>query len=281
MKKSSFVIIFRWLFVLYFIINVSFANADMQKKKLQFLKTDANVRFGIWGKKPDKPAPTLFILSATIEESLGDSYFRQCGNILADKGYLCVSLDLPCHGLEKKPHEPSNLAGWRNRIEHNKPFIAEFNARAVDVLNYLVTEGYTNSEKVAVCGTSRGGFLALHFAAIEPRIKCVAAFAPVVDLGTLRDFKGLEQRPNVLSLGLTNIADKLVGRDIWLVIGDQDTAVDTDKVIGFARKVSDLSCKKSRIELHVMPEPRGHTTPAGAAEQAAIWIDKRLAHSKK
>ncbi len=75
------------------------------------LQTDTGVEYGIWGDKSATPAPTLFVLSGTIEETLGDPYFRQSGNILAEEGYLCVSVDLPCHGRQRKPDEPNGLDG--------------------------------------------------------------------------------------------------------------------------------------------------------------------------
>jgi dienelactone hydrolase len=239
---------------------------------MQILKTATGVRFGVLGVKPAKPAPAIFIFSSTIEESLGDVYFRQCGDILVTKGYLCVALDLPCHGLDKRHDEPFGLEGWRYRIDHNEPVIAEFTDRVSDVLSCLIDEGYTDCEKVAVCGTSRGGFLAAHVAAADSRIKCVAMFAPVVDIAMLQEFKNFKPRDVIPSAALVNVNDKLVGRDIWIVIGDQDTRVDTDSVIAFARAVSRVSGEKSRIELHVMPEPRGHTVPERSAQHAAAWI---------
>ena len=33
---------------------------------------------------------------------------------------------------------------------------------------------------------------------------------------------------------------------------------------------------ENRVELHVVPEPRGHTTPDGAIDQAAEWIRRQL-----
>ncbi|MFH1918597.1 MAG: alpha/beta fold hydrolase [Planctomycetota bacterium] len=242
-------------------------------------KTESGVTFGIWGDPSNSPAPTLFVLASTIQETLGQAYFRQSGNVLAEQGYLLVSLDLPCHGQETRADEPQGLEGWRARSERNEDFVAETSARLTQVLDHLIAAGYTDGKKVAACGTSRGGFLALHFAASDPRVRCVAAFAPVTDLGVLREFQGVAQLPLVRSAALSNQAEKLAGRAIWLVIGDQDERVGTDHTIALARRVTAASIKErlpSRIELHVMPEPRGHTTPSGAAEQAAAWINRQL-----
>ncbi len=64
-----------------------------------------------------------------------------------------------------------------------------------------------------------------------------------------------------------------------MVIGDQDARVGTDRAIVLADRITeaagDLPTGSGSIELHVWPEPRGHTTPAGAAERAALWISEQ------
>ncbi|MFC1596521.1 alpha/beta hydrolase family protein [Planctomycetota bacterium] len=248
-------------------------------RAVRVLQTEGGVRFGIWGEKSDEPGPTLFVLASTIEETLGDTYYRQSGSALAEWGYLSVSVDLPCHGLQQRPDEPGGLGGWRARSERNEDFVAESNARLREVLDHLIRAGYTDAERVAACGTSRGGFLALHFAASDSRVKCVAAFAPVTELGALREFEGATEHPLVGKLALANQAEKLAGRAVWLVIGDQDERVGTDHTISLARRITAASLASrvpSRVELHVMPEPRGHTTPSGAAQRAAEWIRRQI-----
>jgi len=253
--------------------------AEEDSRAVRVLRTESGVRFGIWADNSDRPAPTLFVLSGTIEETLGDAYYRQSGSALAEWGYLSVSVDLPCHGQEKRPDEPGGLGGWRARSERNDDFVAESNARLRQVLDHLIEAGYTDADKVASCGTSRGGFLALHFAASDPRVKCAAAFAPVTELGALREFEGATEHPLVGKLALAKQAEKLAGRAVWLVIGDQDERVGTDHTIALARRITAASLARrirSRVELHVMAEPRGHTTPTGAAERAAAWIRRQI-----
>ncbi|MBM4049511.1 MAG: hypothetical protein FJ279_30820, partial [Planctomycetes bacterium] len=55
---------------------------------LCLMTMDTGVRFGVWGKNPRLPAPTLFVFAGTIEQSLGHAYYRQCGNDLAEQGFL-------------------------------------------------------------------------------------------------------------------------------------------------------------------------------------------------
>jgi len=259
--------------------------AQTEANKVQILKTDTGMRFGLTGKKSSQPAPTLVILSGTIEDALTGVFeddssgvkLRICdNNTLAQNGFIYVSLDLPCHGLERRDNEMQGLDGWRYRIEHGENFIPEFNARLNKMLDYLIKEGYSDPEKIALLGISRGGFLAMHFISNESRVKCTVAIAPVVDLGTLREFKGLEQNSMVTSIALSNYAGKLSGKAILITIGDQDARVDTDKVIAFARSVSQASGKESHIELRVMPEPRGHYSSWEEVEQSAVWLTKEL-----
>ena len=242
--------------------------------KLQTLKTTEGVEFGIWGRIGNTLQPTLIVLASTVEDTLSDPYFRQCGNQLAgESGWLCVSIDLPCHGSRRRDGEPGGLTGWSSRVENGEDFVKAFNRRLSRVLDYLILHGYSDPKRLAACGTSRGGFLAVHFAAADKRVGCVAAFAPVTDLAKLREFKGIEDNALTQKLSLANHAVRLDKRSVWIVIGDQDQRVSTDAAIGLARQLTAAKCV---VVLHVMPEPRGHTTPKGAPAMAARWIRSRF-----
>ena len=252
----------------------SFAD-EAPPRKVQTLKTPSGVAYGIWGEKPAAPAPTLIILAGTIEGTLGETYYRRAGNILAEQGFLCVSIDLPCHGAQVNVGEPPQLSGWCYRAEHGDDFVAEFSKRLSGVLDDLIAQGYTDPERIAICGTSRGGFMSLQFAAHEPRVRCVAAYSPVTDLAALREFKGAEANAMVQSLDVRQQADKLAGRPVWIIIGDQDERVSTDSAIDLARRITRASLAQkltSQVDLHVIAEPRGHTTPNGAVEGSAAWL---------
>lgn len=241
--------------------------------------TADGVEYGIWSRGQTGPAPTLFVLASTIDNTLGEAYYRQAGNGLAEEGFISVSIDLPCHGSQRRPDEPDGLAGWSHRAANGEDFIATNNQRLKSVLDDLIARKVTDPNKIAACGTSRGGFSALHFAAAEPRVKCVAAFCPVADLASLTEFKGREELPVVKQLALAKHADQLAGRPVWLIIGDRDARVDTDKTIELARLITAASLKQNlpaKTDLHVLAEPKGHTTPAGAATEAATWILKQF-----
>jgi len=243
------------------------------------LSTPTGVRFGIWGTKVRYPAPTLFVFSSTIEESLGNPYYRQCGNALAEQEFLCVSLDLPGHGLEQHTDEPEGIAAWRFRSDQAEDFVAPFTRQVQNAVDYLIEAGYTDPDRIAACGTSRGGFMALQATAAEPRIRATAAFAPVTNLAKLREYYGATNQYQIKTLSLYSKAEQLAGRSLWLIIGDRDQRVGTDDTIAFARRVSALSLDQSKpadVTLIVQPEPKGHTTPAGSPALAAKWIAEKL-----
>lgn len=243
------------------------------------INTVAGVEYGVWNRTGDQPAPVLFVLAGTIESTLGSAYFRQCGNELAEHGWVSVSIDIPCHGKQVRDGEPSGLGGWSYRLAKGEDIVAEFNTRLSKVLDHLIKTGVADPDRIAVCGTSRGGFLALHFAAHDRRVNCAAAFAPVTDPRVVNEFVANAKKPLVAQANLENHAEKLAGRPVWIVIGDQDKRVGTDRAEALAAKLEAVSRAKkldSRVELHVMPEPRGHTTPKGSSKRAAAWIYRQI-----
>jgi dienelactone hydrolase len=177
-----------------------------------------------------------------------------------------------------RPGRAAGLTGWATRLRKDENPVGAFTKQASAVLDYLIAEGYTDREKVAVCGTSRGGFMAVHFTAAEPRVRCVAAFAPVTELSALSEFAGMEKHAGTIALDLRRQADKLAGRPIWMCIGNLDERVDTDRAIAFSRaavKASAEAQKRSLFELHVMTSV-GHTIHPTAHDEAAAWVAAQL-----
>jgi dienelactone hydrolase len=261
-------------------LGLSLMPATATETPVKLMETTTGVQFGVWGAESAESAPTLFILANSIEGTLGDPYFRQSGNQLAEQGYLCVTIDIPGHGEQHRADEPEGLAGWRHRLDHDENLVTETNRRLSEVLDFLIATGRTDPTKVAACGTSRGGFLAMQFTAAEPRVKCVAAFAPVTDLLALREFHGAEDNALVNSLSVIKQADQLANRAVWIIMGDRDERVGTDHAVALARAITASALAQGlnpAVELHVLPEPKGHTTPQGAPAQAATWIAAQLA----
>ncbi len=247
---------------------------------LRTMETPGGITLGVWGPATMQgPSPTLIVLATDIESTLDAAYYRQCGNALARHGYLCVSIDLPCHGRQRREGEPEGLVGWSYRVSQNEDFVAENNQRLAEVLDFLIHAQLTDPQRIAACGTSRGGFLAMHFAAYDKRVKCVAGFSPVTDLGALREFAEQSEHALVKSVNLMAHADRLADRPLWICIGDHDERVGTDLAIRFARQLSAVAGNRSLpsgVDLHVLPEPGGHRTPERAPDLAADWILRQL-----
>jgi dipeptidyl aminopeptidase/acylaminoacyl peptidase len=160
--------------------------------------------------------------------------------------------------------------------------VAAFTKKSTEVLDYLIKEDYTAPDRVAVCGTSRGGFMALHWTAADPRVGCAVAFAPVSDLLVLTEFRGMDKHAGTRSLALIEHARKLAGRPVWLCIGNNDERVGTDHLIAFARKVVAVSTaekKPAPVELHVMPTA-GHRIHDTAHDEAAAWLSRQWKMSR-
>lgn len=243
---------------------------------LQILNTPGHIWFGMIGTKGAKPLPTLFFLGSGVEESLTEPQYLEAQEQLGS-GVLFVTIDLPGHGLQKRPTEPGSLGAWRFRLDHGEDLVSDVARRGTEVLEYLIKERYTDPARVAVFGTSRGGFMAFHFAAAEPRIRNIAGFAPVTDLLALSEFAGMvnDQRARVLD------ANRLVGiladRGIWLIIGSTDHRVGTGHTIEFAQRlVEEAEARgiRSAVQLHVEPTA-GHRVPDGCYAQAARWLQKQ------
>jgi len=249
-----------------------------EPETVEILKTPGGVRFGVMGAKPAAPSPTLFVFANDLIGTLRKDEFNKVGKLLSKEGFLSVALDMPCHGEEVRQGEPAGLEGWVARLRSEDEFIPTFTKNASSVLDHLIAEGYTDRDRVALCGTSRGGFIALHFAAAEPRIRCVAAFAPVTDLVGIREFDGLQNHAPTKALALARHAGKLAGRPIWICIGNNDERVDTDRAIAFTREVVKASVAQKKpplVELHVMTSA-GHTIHPTAHDEAAAWFSKQF-----
>src|SRR5438105_4889148 len=148
------------------------------------LVTPGGVPFGIVGEKGASPKSTLIIFANTIERSLEDSDFNRMGALLRQRrGFILVALDMPSHGQDQRPGEPKGgLAGWRERLTRGEDVVAAFVPKVTAVLDFLIADGTTDPSKVGVCGNSRGGFMALQFAAVDSRVKWAVAFSPVTDV---------------------------------------------------------------------------------------------------
>ena len=220
---------------------------------MRSLKTGDGTRFGVFSEQPAVPAATLFIFASSIDEMGNDPkrYYTQTGHDLAKDGWVYVVLDIPCHGDDHKDGEPAALMGWAHRVKAGQDLMGPFVKRCSTVLDHLIAEGYTDPNRVAASGTSRGGFCALHFAAGEPRVRAVTGVAPVTNPLALSEFAGVTEE-QAKSINIDSLTDRLAGRIVWLSIGNDDARVSTDDCVRLARKLV-AATRKLKPEMKVAP----------------------------
>ena len=247
-------------------------------REIEVHRTSDDVRYGVIRDPGQRlPAPTLMVFAHGIEEMRKQPVYTEVARILAAKGWISVVVDPPCHGEDTRDGEPAQLDGWRHRLEAREKFVATFTAKASSVLDQLIQDGIADPRRLAACGTSRGGFLAYHFAAADPRIKAVAGISPVTRLTALREFSTTTHRDEAEQLNVTNLAPTLAGRAVWLSIGNNDARVNTDDAIEFTRAVVRASARPELpnavipVELLVAPTP-GHSKIDQAHELLAVWF---------
>ena len=255
-----------------------FGAATQARAGITRLATPDGTRFAIVGTKGPAPAPALLIFAGSIEQTLDPTFYPLANRLKDERGFLLITLDLPCHGADRRDGEPASIAGWRTRIDKQEHVIPTFVAKVSSVLDFLVSERYADPARIFAAGTSRGGFLAFHVAAADARVKAVVAFAPVTDLLVLAEFAGVSNPAAVQALGAASLAPRLAGRPIWMCIGNYDTRVGTDSAVLFMRKVVESSVaagKHPDIELLIQPS-EGHSIAADSHDKAAAWLASRF-----
>jgi len=236
------------------------------------LKTHAGTTYYMLPAPADGPLPTLLLFAMGGGDTLVTEPYCDVGRLLTGRGWNVVSLDLPCHGDDAPADEVNALTCWATRIGNGEDIAAEFTARVNDVVAHIVDVGIADPQRIAVAGTSRGGFMAFHAAAANPTIRAVAAFAPVTDLIALSEFAGLDDNDLVKRLALKQRANAFVSKLTWITIGNSDERVGTDRVIEFSRSITSVRGDgPAQTTLLVLPAP-GHTSLPEWHDWAAGWL---------
>jgi alpha-beta hydrolase superfamily lysophospholipase len=223
-------------------------------------------------------APTLLLLAMAGKETLSAELYGRVGRLLHAQGWNVISLDLPCHGDDCSPGAPAQIAGWVARIAAGEDIVAAFQQRVNDVVEHLVATGVADPRRLAAAGTSRGGYLACQAAAGNPRIRAVAAFSPVTDLLALTEFAGQQDNPLTRRLALMHAVPQLADRAAWIIIGNADTRVDTDKAVALARALvaAGQSLPAGRDVTLCLQPVSGHRSCPEWHDAAATWLQQRV-----
>ena len=92
---------------------------------------------------------------------------------------------------------------------------------------HCIAQGLAAPGRIAVCGTSRGGYMALRLLAADDRIAVGAGFAPVTDWRDLSEFEQDRTRDDVAALRLSDHAEALASRAVFMAISNHDERVNT------------------------------------------------------
>ena len=249
-------------------------NRERAAVQIQAEKTAMGIAYDHLPFPAGAPAPTLLLLASTGFHTLSVEPYCRIGRLLYAQGWNVVSLDLPCHGADRREGEPEELAGWATRIRQGEDIVDVFQHRVNAVVKHLVDTGTADPSRLAVAGTSRGGFLAFHAAIANPTFCAVVAFSPVTDLIALSEFAGQAANPLVQRLALINGVGPLADRAIWIMIGHADERVDTRKAVAFAVALTATRQKLNpgcEITLRLMTTP-GHQSLPEWHDEAAAWV---------
>lgn len=243
-------------------------------------RTRKGTEYGVLGLWPDQP--TRVILSVGNIDDLKTPYFTQAAIYLRKLGYMVVSIDMPSHASQIiDPVNDLGLDGWAWRLRNGMNFVDEHNKRMHDVVNTLIGTGRTRAGMMVVQGTSRGGFLAFHYAMYDDRVVCVSGYSPITDLVATQWFAPIADNPLVQQLNVTNpdrIAD-ILGIPVFIVIGDRDGVVSNRAAYAWSQSLSDASRNAGvprEYAFHQLSEPVGHTVPKGGQLLGAAWVLKVL-----
>jgi len=220
------------------------------------MKSPAGFRYAVTGGVPAAPAATLILLGGSMDDIIIQDTFERIAQPWRKAGGVIVTLDSPSHGAEQPADEKNSLRDWRRRLVAGDNFVPTFTARLRSLLDQLIRDRYADPARVAAAGISRGGFLALHFAAVEPRVRVIGAFTFVSELTTLVEFNGAEQVPLVRSLAAAHLVDRLSDRKLFGIIGSTDYRAGTARAVEFFTRLAETTVAQGRppnAELRIVP----------------------------
>src|SRR5690606_36297904 len=103
-----------------------------------------------------------------------------------ENGHRAASFDLPSHG-DRVGAQRSGIDGFRDAFVAGNDVFAGFVAEGKAVIDECIKRGIATPGRIAVGGTSRGGYMSLRLLAGDDRIVAGAGFAPVTDWRDLRE----------------------------------------------------------------------------------------------
>lgn len=228
----------------------------------------------------DGPLPALFYFALSGEESLILDPYNQPIAHLIDAPIRKISFTLPFHGEGYVNSQTMHL--WAEELNNNPSFLSVFYHKVLGAIEYLVEREIIDPNKMAVAGLSRGGFIATHIAALEPRIHTILGFAPLTSFDRMSEFKDIEMPEHIKKLALINLVDQLVCKEVRFYVGNRDLRVGTGACFSFIEALTEASAQKgvrsAPVSLFIYPSigHKGHGTPPHIFADGAEWAKSRL-----
>lgn len=223
----------------------------------------------------DGVLPAFFYFALSGEDSLHLDPYNQPIAFLKDAPLRCFSFTIPFHGPGFDNNKAIDL--WRDEFLKNPQFLDHFFQKCISNIDYLIKQGIVDEEKIAVGGLSRGGFVATHLAARDPRIKYVLGFAPVTKLSFLEELQDAGH-----GWDLIDQVHQLMHVRLRYYIGNRDLRVSTRACFDFIEKLTDTTFhhghRSPTIELIISPSVgfKGHGTLPHTFKDGIEWLKKQL-----
>ncbi|WP_414660644.1 alpha/beta hydrolase family protein [Horticoccus sp. 23ND18S-11] len=217
----------------------------------------------------------LLNLSGDRQSSLKDGSLGEPARVFLSEGHRVATFDLPAHG-ERIDRRGSGIDGLRERfIAGDDPFALVI-ADGKAVIDELLRRGLMETGRVLVCGVSRAGYCAIRLAAADARISSVAALAPVTDWRELREFAAVKDRADVAALTLDHFVEPLVGRRLYVTIGNADIRVSTAACTRFVFALNAAEQRRaltsSQLRYDLVDDTVGHALATRWRQEGARFL---------
>lgn len=226
--------------------------------------------------------PALLLTFATERnQSLADRPYRLTADYFLSKGHRAASFDLPAHG-DRVDRFGGQIAGFRNAFVAGVDPFAMFVKDGAAVIDECIKRGLVKPGRIAVAGTSRGGYMALRLLASDDRITAGAGYAPVTDWRELAEFAADKTRDDVRDLQLVNFVEGMAGKHVYVAIGKTDTRVSTQRCQAFVESLSkanaDSGLPTTLVDFQLTSDT-GHSLSDSWYERGRKWLLDRIAPS--
>lgn len=220
--------------------------------------------------------PALIYFALTGEESLALDPFNQPVIALEGHPIRIFSWTLPYHGKGLNPRDA--MGQWLQAAAGGEDLVGDFVRESCAIIDELVKRQVVDPTRLAAGGLSRGGFMATHLAAADPRIGWVVGFSPLTTFFSIQGGEAYLDHPLIASYALLSKVDALVDRKLIYYIGNHDTRVGTERCFDFIQSLTNRAYERGNrspeVKMVVFPSigHKGHGTPPEVFTAGAHWL---------